>query len=175
MFWFTLLTIVFILIAVVMVLVILVQRPQGGGLAGAFGGAGGGGADTVFGGRVGDALTWATSIIFLCFLLVAVGLNLIEPGSNGRAGSGADSGSQAAPAPDEPRSGAAEDPNLDDLIQPTDEPAGAEEENPSEQPLDESGEADTTDEGKGGDSGGEPPDQDAGDTDDVDSGEGGGA
>lgn len=173
--WFSILTFIFILIAVVMVLVILVQRPQGGGLAGAFGGAGGGGADTVFGGRVGDALTWATSIIFLCFLLVAVGLNLIEPGSNGGTGSGADSGSEAAPAPDEPGSGAAEDLNLDDLIPPTDEPVGAKEESPSEQPVDESGEAETTEEGKDGDSGGEPPGQDAGDTDDADSGEGGGA
>ena len=50
----------FIVVSAALVLIILVQRPQGGGLAGAFGGAGGGGADTAFGGRTGDALTVAT-------------------------------------------------------------------------------------------------------------------
>lgn len=76
MFWFIILTIVFVVISIALVLVILVQRPQGGGLAGAFGGAGGGGTDTVFGGRVGDALTWATVIGFALWLLVAIGLNM---------------------------------------------------------------------------------------------------
>lgn len=78
MVWFTLITLLFTIISIVMILIILVQRPQGGGLAGAFGGAGGGGADTVFGGRVGDVLTWTTSIVFAVFLLVAVGLNWLD-------------------------------------------------------------------------------------------------
>jgi preprotein translocase subunit SecG len=56
-----------------------VQRPQGGGLAGAFGGAGGSGTDTVFGGRVGDALTVMTVIAFLLYLGLAIGLNLMDP------------------------------------------------------------------------------------------------
>lgn len=75
---FVLLLVLFIVVSVTMVLVILVQRPQGGGLASAFGGAGGGGSDTVFGGRVGDALTTATVIIFVLFLASAVGLNLLD-------------------------------------------------------------------------------------------------
>ena len=54
--------------ATALVLVILVQRPQGGGLASAFGG--GGGTDTAFGGRTGDALTVAT--------VAAVVLGLVE-------------------------------------------------------------------------------------------------
>jgi len=90
---FILLTILFIVISVTMVLVILAQRPQGGGLSGAFGGAGGGGADTVFGGRVGDALTWGTSIIFVVFMLIAIGLNWVDqeppartPGAGGTTG-----------------------------------------------------------------------------------------
>ena len=61
-----------------MILIILVQRPQGGGLAAAFGGAGGGGSDTVFGGRVGDALTVMTVVAFVLFLGLAVALNLVE-------------------------------------------------------------------------------------------------
>jgi preprotein translocase subunit SecG len=75
---FLILTIVLIVVSVAMILIILVQRPQGGGLASAFGGAGGGGTDTVFGGRVGDALTVMTVIAFVLFLGLAVALNLVE-------------------------------------------------------------------------------------------------
>ncbi|MBC8202800.1 MAG: preprotein translocase subunit SecG [Planctomycetes bacterium] len=74
---FLYLTIGLIVISVSMILIILVQRPQGGGLASAFGG-GGGGNDTVFGGRVGDALTVMTVIAFVLFLGLAVALNLVE-------------------------------------------------------------------------------------------------
>ncbi|MCH2142548.1 MAG: preprotein translocase subunit SecG [Phycisphaerales bacterium] len=69
------LTILFIVVAVAMILIILVQRPAGGGLAGAFGGAGGGGTEGVFGGRVGDALTVMTVIAFSVYLVLALVLN----------------------------------------------------------------------------------------------------
>ena len=75
---FLILTVLLIVISVAMILIILVQRPQGGGLASAFGGAGGGGTDTVFGGRGGDALTYMTVIAFILFLGLAVSLNLVE-------------------------------------------------------------------------------------------------
>ncbi|UCD74401.1 MAG: preprotein translocase subunit SecG [Phycisphaerales bacterium] len=75
--WFGILMGVFIIVAVTMVLIILMQRPHGGGLAAAFGGAGAGGGDSVFGGRVGDALTWATVIAFLLFLGLGLTLNLV--------------------------------------------------------------------------------------------------
>ena len=75
---FLILTVLLIVISVAMILIILVQRPQGGGLASAFGGAGGGGTDTVFGGRVGDALTYMTVIAFILFLGLAVSLNLVD-------------------------------------------------------------------------------------------------
>jgi len=75
---FLILTVVLIVVSVAMILIILVQRPQGGGLASAFGGAGGGGTDTVFGGRVGDALTVMTVVAFVLFLSLAVALNLVE-------------------------------------------------------------------------------------------------
>ncbi len=75
---FLILTIALIVVSVAMILIILVQRPQGGGLASAFGGAGGGGTDTVFGGRVGDALTVMTVVAFILFLGLAVALNLVD-------------------------------------------------------------------------------------------------
>ncbi len=76
---FLILTVLFIIVSAVMILIILVQRPQGGGLAGAFGGAGGGSTDTVFGGRVGDALTAMTVFAFATYVLLAVGLNIMDP------------------------------------------------------------------------------------------------
>ncbi|MSR68966.1 MAG: preprotein translocase subunit SecG [Phycisphaerales bacterium] len=76
--WFSILIVLFILSSVVLVLVILVQRPQGGGLAQAFGGASGGGSDTAFGGRTGDVLTYITMGSFAFYLLVAIGLNVID-------------------------------------------------------------------------------------------------
>ena len=71
---FVALTALFIVVSVALVLIILVQRPQGGGLTGAFGG--GGGTDTAFGGRTGDALTVATISAFAIYLLLAIGLNI---------------------------------------------------------------------------------------------------
>ncbi len=73
---FSVFTVLFIIVSLALVLIILVQRPQGGGLAGAFGGAGGGGTDTAFGGRTGDALTIATISAFVVYLLLAIGLNI---------------------------------------------------------------------------------------------------
>lgn len=72
------LTLLFIVASVALVLIILVQRPQGGGLAGAFGGAGGGGTDTAFGGRTADVLTVATIAAFIVYLGLGVGLNIID-------------------------------------------------------------------------------------------------
>jgi len=87
MFLTTILIIGFTIVAAALILIILVQRPQGGGLAGAFGGAGGG-SDTVFGGRTGDALTIATVIAFVLFLGLSIALNLIDPrGGAAQAGS----------------------------------------------------------------------------------------
>ena len=75
--FFTVLTFLFILVSIALVLVILVQRPQGGGLASAFGG--GGGTDTAFGGRTGDALTVGTVSVFVVYLILAMALNIFDP------------------------------------------------------------------------------------------------
>jgi preprotein translocase subunit SecG len=77
MMLFTIFTLLFIVVSFAMVLIILVQRPQGGGLSTAFGGAGGGN-DTAFGGRTGDALTVATVACFFLYLLIAIGLNMTD-------------------------------------------------------------------------------------------------
>ena len=69
----TLLAILFVSVCLFMMLVILIQKPRGGGLSGAFGGAGGS-AQAAFGAKTGDVLTWFTVICFSAFLLLAVGL-----------------------------------------------------------------------------------------------------
>lgn len=77
-FWFNLLTFLFAASSVILVLIILVQRPQGGGLAQAFGGAGGGATDTAFGGRTGDVLTYLTLGAFSIYLVIAIALNVMD-------------------------------------------------------------------------------------------------
>lgn len=71
-FVFWLVLVLFITISILLILLILIQKGRGGGLASAFGGAGG---STAFGSKTGDVLTWATSIIFGIFLLMAIVLN----------------------------------------------------------------------------------------------------
>ena len=78
-FLFYLTIVLFITVCVFMILLILIQKGRGGGLASAFGGAGG---NTAFGAKTGDVLTWATSIIFGIFLLLAIVLNLMSGGSS---------------------------------------------------------------------------------------------
>lgn len=79
-FFFYLTIVLFIFVCLFMILLILIQKGRGGGLASAFGGAGG---NTAFGSKTGDVLTWATSIVFGIFLLLAVALNLF---ANARSG-----------------------------------------------------------------------------------------
>ncbi len=69
------LTVGFIFVCALLVLTVLIQKPQGGGLAGAFGGGAGSG-QTAFGTKTGDALTVLTIIVFAVFLAFAIVLNL---------------------------------------------------------------------------------------------------
>src|SRR4051794_35333298 len=65
--------ILFIIVCIFLILLVLIQKGRGGGLASAFGGGGG---NTAFGSKTGDVLTWATSIVFGIFLILAVVTNL---------------------------------------------------------------------------------------------------
>jgi preprotein translocase subunit SecG len=65
----------FVFLCFIMILLVLIQKGRGGGLSGAFGGGGGG--NTAFGAKTGDVLTWATSIVFALFVLLAVILNRV--------------------------------------------------------------------------------------------------
>ena len=58
-----------ILICILLILVILIQKGRGGGLAGAFGGAGG---HSAFGAKTGDVFTWITVCLTFAFILMAV-------------------------------------------------------------------------------------------------------
>lgn len=71
-----LLVAVFLVVCVVLILTILIQRPQGGGLSGAFGSNSGSG-QTAFGAKTGDALTIATIGMFVVYVLFAIGLNYV--------------------------------------------------------------------------------------------------
>ena len=58
----------------ILIFVILLQRGRGGGLAGAFGGAGG---TSAFGAKTGDVFTWITVCLAGIFLLLAVVGNFV--------------------------------------------------------------------------------------------------
>src|SRR3954470_10872402 len=64
-----------VFVCLILVLLVLIQKGRGGGLSSAFGGGAGG--HTAFGSKTGDVLTWATSILFGVFLLLAVAANLV--------------------------------------------------------------------------------------------------
>ena len=70
LFWTAL--VLFVTVCLFLILLILIQKGRGGGLSSAFGGAGG---NTAFGSKTGDVLTWATSVVFGIFLLLAIVLN----------------------------------------------------------------------------------------------------
>lgn len=73
-FSFYLTMVIFMIVSTFLILLVLIQKGRGGGLTGAFGGAG---ANTAFGSKTGDVLTWATSIVFGIFLILAITLSLM--------------------------------------------------------------------------------------------------
>ena len=97
LFWLPL--VLFIFVCFFMILLILIQKGRGGGLASAFGGAGG---NTAFGSKTGDVLTWATSIVFGIFLLLAIALNLLTKPRGAQAGRPVDAPAPAAQTTTDP-------------------------------------------------------------------------
>ena len=90
----------FTIVSVFMILLILIQKGRGGGLASAFGGAGG---NTAFGAKTGDVLTWATSVVFGIFLLLAIVMNLVANSVNAARVGGVTTGTtNSAPASNTP-------------------------------------------------------------------------
>ena len=59
-FWAGVINILLLIVGIFLILVVLIQRGKGGGLSGAFGGAGG---SSAFGSRAGDAFTRFTIIV----------------------------------------------------------------------------------------------------------------
>jgi preprotein translocase subunit SecG len=66
-FWAGVVNILLLVIGIFLILVVLIQRGKGGGLAGAFGGAGG---SSAFGSRAGDAFTRFTIIVASIWILL---------------------------------------------------------------------------------------------------------
>lgn len=133
-----LLIVLFLIFSTLLILTVLIQKPQGGGLAGAFG-SGAGSGQTAFGAKTGDALTWATIIMFVVWLVTSVGLNLAfrpaEPGAE------IEATGTTAPAPTDTPVGApqgaapgtpAETPTTEPATPPADAPPAQPEPQPTE-------------------------------------------
>jgi preprotein translocase subunit SecG len=102
-----LLLVFFVIVAVLLILLVLVQNEEGDSLGGIFAG----GSGSAFGSRSGNVLTRATSILGALFLVISLGLALVNrsPGDTGVEAAGRRSSSTensnwwqegAAPAPD---------------------------------------------------------------------------
>jgi len=137
-------TVLFVLVCVVMVLTVLIQRPQGGGLTSAFGGAGAGSGQTAFGTKTGDALTWLTIIIFATYVVIAIGLNFATRSfvAGGQAAPAVESGTDTgAPAPTPPAGTETPSPTGVPPATPAATPQPAPAAQPSPQPAGEPGTA----------------------------------
>jgi preprotein translocase subunit SecG len=103
--------VLFLLCGVILSLLVLIQRGRGGGLAGAFGGAGG---SSAFGTKTADIFVKATAVLgglfFVLAIITALLTNTSEPGSaplpsapvKGEAAPGGETGTppaEAVPAP----------------------------------------------------------------------------
>jgi len=67
--WQGIITFLFVATCILLILVVLLQKGRGGGLAGAFGGAGG---YSAFGAKTGDVFTWITIGLTTMFVILAV-------------------------------------------------------------------------------------------------------
>jgi len=77
----TVLLVFFVIIAVLLVLLVLVQNEEGDNLGGIFAG----GSSSAFGSRSGNVLTRTTTVLGALFLIISLGLALINrtPGGSG--------------------------------------------------------------------------------------------
>jgi len=77
----TVLLVFFVIVAILLVLLVLVQTEEGDGLGGIFAGS----SSSAFGSRSGNVLTKATTVLGASFLIISLGLALINrtPGGTG--------------------------------------------------------------------------------------------
>jgi len=102
-FWKVFSSVVFLLICFLLVVIVLLQKGRGGGLSGAFGGAGG---HSAFGAKTGDFFTWLTVCLAGLFLVVAIVNNfafrkvtVANPPAMQQGQNPAGQGAQPTPAP----------------------------------------------------------------------------
>jgi len=90
----TVLLVFFVIIAVLLVLLVLVQNEEGDSLGGIFAG----GSGSAFGSRSGNVLTRATTVLGSLFLIVSLGLALLNrtPGGSGVEAAGRELSGEAA-------------------------------------------------------------------------------
>ncbi len=70
----TIVGVLFSIVCILLIIIILLQRGRGGGLSGAFGGAGG---HSAFGAKTGDVFTWVTVALVAIYILFAVIANFV--------------------------------------------------------------------------------------------------
>jgi len=90
----TVLLVFFVVIAVLLILLVLVQNEEGDSLGGIFAG----GSGSAFGSRSGNVLTRSTTVLGALFLIISLGLALLNrtPGGSGVEAAGRELSSEAA-------------------------------------------------------------------------------
>ena len=93
----TVLLVFFVIIAILLILLVLVQSEEGDGLGGIFAG----GSGSAFGSRSGNVLTRTTTVLGALFLILSLGLALLNrtPGGTGVEEAGRELSSEAEQAP----------------------------------------------------------------------------
>jgi preprotein translocase subunit SecG len=69
----------FVIVAILLILLVLIQNEEGGGLGGIFAG----GSSSAFGSRTGNVLTKATTVLGALFLIISLGLALVNRSPSG--------------------------------------------------------------------------------------------